>query len=70
LYPENKLLRFREEMKENVLADLREGKLSYMGVATKNGTTIGTVFSIAKKNGLRKKDLKAAGTGTEKVNGQ
>ncbi len=56
---ENRVNKFRPEMKENIIRDLWEGKLTLQTVAVKNQTTISTVYQIAKKNGLRRRDRKA-----------
>jgi hypothetical protein len=56
---ENRVNKFRPEMKENIIRDLWEGKLTLQTVAVKNQTTISTVYQIAKKNGLRGRDRKA-----------
>ncbi|MGD0696534.1 MAG: hypothetical protein ABSB82_17070 [Terriglobia bacterium] len=56
---ENRVNKFRLEMKENIVRDLRDGKLTLQAVAVKNQTTISTVYQIARKNGLRRKDREA-----------
>ena len=64
---ENKTKEFRRVMQAEILQLLQEGKLTLEEISRQCCCTLSTVYNTAKKNGLRRKDRKAA---TEVKNGQ
>jgi len=48
--PNEEISRLREAFHQAILADLREGILSYHGIAVKHGTTVTLVYNLARAN--------------------
>lgn len=56
---ENSFNKFRKELREGIRLDLLAGILTIQDIAVKHSTTITTVYSVMKENGLRRKDREA-----------
>lgn len=57
--PKDEIRRLREAFHQAILADLREGVLSYHGIAVKHGTTVTLVYNLARANHCQRRAGKA-----------
>jgi transposase len=72
MYPTSEVERLREEFHGRVVADLKAGTLSYMGIAFKYGIAVNTVYHLARKYGCRRSEMiaKSAQAVQELADGQ
>lgn len=57
--PNDEIRRLREAFHQAILADLREGALSYHRIAVKHGTTPTLVYNLARANHCQRRAGKA-----------
>jgi transposase len=69
MYPDNQVVKARQELHAAVIADLKSG-MGYMPAAVKHGVSITTIYNIAKKYGCIRGKRKAAQAVQELANGQ
>ena len=58
--PNEEIRRLREAFHQAILADLREGVLSYHEIAVKHGTTVTLVYNLARANRCQRRARKGS----------
>ena len=59
MYPDNQVVKARQELHAAIVADLKGG-MGYMPAAVKHGVSITTIYNIARKYGCIRGKRKAA----------
>ena len=53
--PNDEIARLRQAFHQAIIADLREGTLSYHKIAVKHGTTAALVYNVARANNCQRR---------------
>ena len=68
LFPENEITRARRRLHDAIVEDLRQDEPdSYMALAVKHGVTLKTIYNIARRNRLQRKDREGLVTENSKA---